>query len=78
MKTFGNIILSAAIATTFTLATIANAATHYVYNGQSIQTAINNAVAGDEIIVADGTYGHISTANKGPYRVYVAERVHGC
>ena len=39
-------------------------AEHYVYQGQSIQEAINNANSGDTIIVCNGTYNEHVEVNK--------------
>ena len=51
------------------IATAGNAAaivttTHYVYEGDSIQAAINDAVDGDTIIIADGDYTENVVVNK--------------
>jgi parallel beta-helix repeat protein len=49
------LVLFATLALT-TVGTASAAQTHYVNPGESIQAAIGNAIAGDTIIVRDGTY----------------------
>ncbi|MCL1857206.1 MAG: InlB B-repeat-containing protein, partial [Kiritimatiellaeota bacterium] len=45
------------------VATVARATTHYVHEGESLQAAIDGAAPGDEIVVEDGVYAPIVSAN---------------